>query len=57
VRVFQSVGETFFYVTTEAQQLASLALDALRDVPTRSWVIIGGVTLVTLLLFSKGPSR
>jgi hypothetical protein len=55
--VFQSVGDTVFYVTTEAQQLASLALDALRDVPTPSWVIIGGVTLVTLLLFSKRPSR
>jgi len=53
----QSLGDTFFYVTTEAQRLASLALDALVDVQTRSWVIIGGVTLVTLLLFSKGPSR
>ena len=56
-RVFQSVGETFFYVTTEAQRLASLSLDALGDVPTRSWVIIGAATLVTLLLFSKRPGR
>ena len=53
----QSLGETFFYVTTEGRRLASLALDALFDVPTPSWVIIGGVALVTALFWSKRPGR
>jgi len=55
--VFQSVGETFFYVTTEAQRLASLALDALFDVPMPSWLVIGVVALVTVLLWSKRAGR
>jgi hypothetical protein len=53
----QSLGDTFFYVTTEAQRLASLALDALFDVPTPSWVVIGVVALVTALLWSRRPGR
>lgn len=53
----QSLGDTFFYVTTEAQQLASRALDALFDVPMPSWLVIGVVVLVTALFWSKRPAR
>ena len=50
---FQSLGDTFYYVTTEAQRLASLALDAVIDVPMRSWLIIGLVVLLTQPLWGR----
>jgi ribose/xylose/arabinose/galactoside ABC-type transport system permease subunit len=53
----QSLGDTFFYVTTEGRRLASLALDALFDVPVPSWLVIGVVALVTALLWSKRSGR
>jgi hypothetical protein len=53
----QSLGDTIFYVTTEAQRLASLALEALSDVPTRSWLIIGLVAVLTQRLWSRRPGR
>jgi hypothetical protein len=50
---FQSLGDTFYYVTTEAQRLASLTLDALSDVSWRSWLIIGLVVVLTQPLWGR----
>jgi len=54
---FQSLGDTFYYVTTEAQRLASLALDSLTDVSMQSWLIIGGLVILTYPLWRRRPRK
>jgi hypothetical protein len=55
----RSLGDTFYYVTAEAQRQASLALDALGlgDLSLRSWLIIAVVAVVFQRLWRRRPRR